>query len=152
MKKSIFLTAIVLFTFFKGYSQDISLPPTVLPSAGSSGNAGEINIAKWRLGEVHLVTFSYAEEVREFSNLQITAYPNPVRKNLHISFQIENTSKFSFEITNLEGKRMLIKEATTVLPGAEVTIDVTTLASGLYLLSIIPPEGEYIHIAKFQKQ
>ena len=152
MKKLIFLILAITFSPLFLIAQEIYLPPSVLSSAGGNVTDNEINISKWRLGEVYIVTLNTDDEDLAINNWQVSVYPNPARKNLHISFQIETTNDFSFEITNLKGKRMLLKKSTTVLPGREITIDVSSLSSGLYLLSIIPSDKEFLQVVKFQKQ
>ena len=151
MKLKIILLASLLIVVYSLNAQTTYLPSAIFPSAGANTNTGGINISKWRLGEVHIVTLNATEIKMEPVGWKVSVYPNPAKETLYISFQAESKNEFSFEITNLEGKRLVTKKSVPVIPGSKTEIDISHLASGLYLLSIIPTGKEFVQVAKFQK-
>ena len=84
-------------------------------------------------------------------NTEWTIFPNPVNNELNINFKQEY-SKAEIKIVNILGETVLyIHSAKNGL----ITIDVSDLKEGLYILQVIPEyslASQKIHTLKFIKQ
>ena len=150
MKKLLFCVVAFFISFPFIYAQEIRLPPTVVSSAGNGQASEKINISKWRLGQVHLVTLNRKGE--EFPvDWQFSVYPNPARTDLHIKFEIDSKKNFRYEVFDVKGENIIGKDFFPVIPGEDIQFDVSKFRSGLYLLYLIPEDDGNPRVVKFEK-
>jgi hypothetical protein len=90
----------------------------------------------------YVINFSVAEGIDPSSQMNIRIYPNPVREVL----KIENTENSIVSIYELNGRLL----RTIHDPGNVITIDVSDLGAGVYLIKVQMSKG--VSISKFIKQ
>jgi len=152
MKMNILLFLFIISCLFT-QSQEINLNAAVLATAGNDSDPGSLNLSKWRLGEVHLVVLpgdTFDELI--IPGWTVKAYPNPFRKFLSLDFQTEEKSEFTILITDLTGKKTLMKEDRKILPQQDVRVDLSFLAPSIYLVSVTSKNKQEQRVIKVQKQ
>jgi hypothetical protein len=77
-------------------------------------------------------------------------YPNPTTNNLHILFEAKSVESLSYSVTNILGQEVLNLGTTPAQVGKNATtLDVSSLASGIYILNVKSEKGSVQH--KFTK-
>ncbi len=73
-------------------AQDISFPSAIVSAGGGTGDGNPVNLSRWRIGQVHILSIPSSESALE-TNLDwnITAYPNPVHDFLQLEFELPDT-------------------------------------------------------------
>ena len=141
---------------------DIYLPPIVVAAGGSSDGGSDgstIIITRWRLSKVHMVTLSgdYSREEKSLVSddpdldWHVTLYPNPVSDNLHIEFELPETSEFLIKLSDITGRVLMTQEARTILPGEIIELNMSGFSSALYLLNISTLDQKTRKIYRIQK-
>ncbi len=74
-----------------------------------------------------------------FNLKTLRVFPNPTTGNLNLQFD-KSYKEMSIVISDLSGKRLLTTSANNL---TELTIDISTLSKGIYLLNIIADEAFY---------
>lgn len=83
-------------------------------------------------------------------NIDLQAFPNPAVQSLNLSFDQDKTAMVTINITDMNGK-LVKKQAEKMTAGrVSISIDVSTLSSGAYIISLINKEAVSQH--KFIKQ
>ncbi len=75
-----------------------------------------------------------------FNLKTLSVYPNPTSGNLNLKFD-KNYKEISSVVSDLSGKTLLITSANNI---SEITLNITTLSKGIYILNIIADERFYI--------
>lgn len=150
--KLLFLFFLLLF-FVPGISaQEIQLNAPLMATAGSGTNAESVSISKWRLGEVHLIVLDQREKQDLASTAwKVAAYPNPCTESINVQFYLTESNEMMIQVTDLTGKKQLVSARQLVSPGQTVFLDLSHLASGMYLLSVLPTNEKAAQIMKIQK-
>jgi hypothetical protein len=78
----------------------------------------------------------------------IKIYPNPVKNNLSLYWDITNTTSLNIIITNLQGRQVLAKQN---VHNAEA-IDLNRLPAGIYFLKIVSKDQRINYTTKIIKQ
>ncbi|MCY1722286.1 T9SS type A sorting domain-containing protein [Prolixibacteraceae bacterium Z1-6] len=142
-----------LFSTFIIYGQEIKLNSSVVGSAGHTVDQNNLNIAKWRLGEVHLILLQQNQlDKTNNYNFTIDTYPNPFTESLNLHFQTEKRDIYSITVTDISGRKQWLNKKQEVLPNQVVKLNLSFLSSGFYLLTIIPEDKSVQHVTKIQKQ
>lgn len=151
MKIKIFLF-FMLFSCFCLYGQEIQLKSGVVATAGISDELNDVNISKWRLGEVHLIVLQQNgfNKVTE-PGWNVSSYPNPVQKVLNLNFQTEKRDEFNIQVTDITGKKVLINTNRKVLPNEVIQLDLAYLIPAIYLVSVTPKDKLTQRVIKIQK-
>lgn len=68
-------------------------------------------------------------------------YPNPIVNNIHIRWR-ETLTNVSLSITDMKGKLILTQQYVTLLAGQEQVIPTSTMANGIYMLTIQSNTGK----------
>lgn len=77
-----------------------------------------------------------------------TFYPNPARGNiLHIDYEATNNSVLSIRVLNMLGVAMLDKKFDVSRGMNSITLDISRVLKGLYLLEIV--DSPYRYVEKF---
>lgn len=80
------------------------------------------------------------------SNTEILVYPNPANKFLSIELENNNFPCTNISISNLQGQQLL----QTLSQQAKTTIDISSLANGIYFLKVENEKG--VAVKKFIKE
>lgn len=150
------LLFLLFFSFQTSYGQEIKINSPVVATAGNNDtnelNSAPVNISKWRLGEVYLITLPL-NNVNKISepDWQLSIYPNPFRNNLNLDFNTVEKYECTISVTDITGKRNWYIEEKTILPTQIVEIDLSQLKPAMYLLTVVKKNGEKKWISKIQK-
>lgn len=167
MKKIITLISAAILAFQMSHAQNVQLAPTVIASAGGYGEAGGISLS-WTLGELAVSTLQQGDLILtqgfQQSNLgpvdvveklqidwQILAYPNPVRDELNIQFNMQESNDFLIEIQDVTGRTMSQKQYKEVFPGDIVPVDISTYKEGIYFFRIFTPDQQQLRVISIRK-
>jgi len=163
MKELLLLFLFILSPWIFSFSQDVQFASAVISAGGGSVSTHEINLTRWRIGEVHVVTFtnqeiSQKQAVIPFlpdepeSGWSVYVYPNPFSKLLKIRFDTEETRQFAFEISDMTGRKLIAENARLIIPGQVEELDLSELTPAMYLLKVIPTLKENPRFFKITKQ
>ena len=163
-------SSLILFLAFAAFigtnAQTMILAPTVLASAGGYGESENLSIS-WTLGEVAVSTltggnfmltqgfqqsFGLDVSARErISELNISAYPNPVENKLMVRFNIENTGNYLLEIEDVTGRILYQQNHKGVAPGDILNINTSDYTQGVYFLRIIKSDMSQMQVTSIRK-
>jgi hypothetical protein len=74
-------------------------------------------------------------------NVRMNVYPNPAAEYVNIDINLENTAEYAnILVADINGKIVIARKFNNVST-KEVNLDLTNLASGVYTLQVITPEG-----------
>lgn len=145
----------------------VTLSPTVIASAGGFEQGGDISIS-WTLGEVAVTTL-YGDNLiltqgfqqpytigtsinlNEVIDWNIKAYPNPVREELMIQFDLKRTDDFWIEIQDVTGRTIDLKQHKSVKPGDILTIEMAEYKYGIYFFKIYTPDRTQMRVLSIRK-
>jgi hypothetical protein len=71
----------------------------------------------------------------------VSAYPNPVATELTVELDAQNSGTYALEMLDLSGRVVLADNIHAVAGMNRTSVDVSTLAKGMYMLSIRNSEG-----------
>jgi hypothetical protein len=71
----------------------------------------------------------------------VNAYPNPVSTSLTVELEAQNSGSYVLEMVDLSGRVVLSDNMNTVSGLNKTSVDVSTLAKGMYLLTIKDAAG-----------
>jgi hypothetical protein len=157
MKKILLLFSVLLTFGLFAYSQDVQFSPAVIPSGGGSSSTQAVNLSRWRIGQINVVTLPSDENAQKMatvahtilpddspSDWRVTLFPNPVQGELNIRFDMDSKGEYAFEIFDVTGRKMITQKARIIFPGQITELDLSGLTPALYVLKIIP-SGEGSH-------
>jgi len=149
------------------FSQNIEIAGSVVSTAGdySTSASGKLS---WTVGEPAadiLTTANYtltvgfqqnwdnivAVEDME-NNWQVEAYPNPVTDKIFIRFTDKRSFEILIELINVTGAKVFSEKTENMVEDDLISIDVSSLKRGLYLLHIISPGLKTEKVYKVIKQ
>lgn len=133
-----------------------SVTPTVVGSAGGSGQVGEMTVM-WTVGEVAVTTLRGGDmsltqgfhqpppgttdaPLEVEGPLALSAHPNPVVDYLNVSLP-EGSRGGSFTLVDLLGRTVL--EQASAGGATAMTVDISTLPSGIYVARYTAGESTY---------
>jgi len=70
----------------------------------------------------------------------LSAYPNPVREQLNLSFGLDDSRTIAISICDLTGREVMAKEFEAISGENKTTLDVSQLTPGIYFASLISGE------------
>lgn len=165
MRKKITLLFCTLCFFASIYGQ-IQLTPSVISSGGGIGVNDNLSIS-WTLGEVAVTTLTGDQMIltqgfqQSFDmdvgiamdevNWNISIYPNPVRDELRIRFNIEKPGDFLLEIQDVSGRLIKQELHKQVNPGDIVLLNTSTYTNGIYFLKVLTPDHQQIQVTSLRK-
>ena len=162
MKRLIVLCILVLSVLCL-YSQDVFFPPSIISAGGSNPGNKVKQVSKWRIGYVHVIQVSsnssksydaqssFTNSIQPIEIWDITAFPNPVHDILYIQFDINRTESFNVTVSDVTGRKVLIKERQIIAPNQTVELDLSNLISALYIINIQSSESSLFKILKVTK-
>ncbi len=127
-------------------------------SASSSGGIGmvftigELAVREYTSGGV-LLSESFvgpdiaALDVEDYQLLEdVLIYPNPVSHNLYV--RLPETMQYEVKLMDMTGKEVIGKQGR----GELVSLDISSLAQGTYLLLVIDRSEHRMHVFKVEKR
>jgi hypothetical protein len=164
-KKLILLNCVLLFSIL-GHTQTLS--PSVLPSAAGTDIAKGIRL-DWTLGELAIETASttnylYTQGFHQpviilkskpllnnilLQDYSITVFPNPVTSSFNVAVKSKADNNVYLTLTDFNGR--IVYSSAVIRKGYQTQVDMRTMASGVYLLSITNPFGVVIGTYKIVK-
>ncbi|MCH7534654.1 MAG: T9SS type A sorting domain-containing protein [Bacteroidetes bacterium] len=103
--------------------------PTDFPQGGFDFDA---------VGGIHFVELT---DINDRRRSEVSIYPNPVRTTLNIQLRDNSGSQVSFDIYNLDGKKVKTFQGRMV--GNRSSLNVSDLESGIYFLKVISQAGTF---------
>jgi len=101
-----------------------------------------------------LITVDKASSSKKYAEStlksQVEVYPNPTASQLNLKFQAQGSGQGKISISNLLGQTRMQQKIVTSTGANQVQIDVSTLAKGVYVLTIKNESGS--RSARFIKQ
>jgi len=161
MKNTILLISVLLLSGFVSFSQEVQFSAAIITSGGSSHQKEAVTISRWRIGQINVLTVPSGEVLLKQAEKSLTddseewsvcVYPNPVNMMLNVHFDIESRGKYTLEIYDMKGSKILSKNNLIILPGQEEELELADLKPALYLLKVIPYEKGNFKIYKITKQ
>ena len=165
MSKNILFVTAALFYVVCGFSQ-IALEPSVIASGGSYAETETMSIS-WTLGELATTTLSGGDMILtqgfqqpsdfgtgispEELNWEITAYPNPVKDQLFIRFDIDRTRDFWIEIQDVTGRVLSLEQHKEIFPGDVIQVNTSRFTYGVYFLKAFTPDREQSQVLSIRK-
>lgn len=139
------------FTSTTDFADNWEEPVMGLPQQGVGGPC----VRKMMVFKTHLYTYANKSiyriadvaaptSISEQSMVEneIKVYPNPGNGRINLEFNMENRSDIELSITDLSGRLVFKQEMQAVLQGKrKVTIDLSEIKSGLYIVTLRSDEG-----------
>lgn len=72
----------------------------------------------------------------------IALYPNPVKSNLNINYELKKESSVTLAVYSLDGKLVREYNKGMLFGNQSTTLDISSFKKGMYLLSIITNDGQ----------
>ncbi|MFO7672061.1 MAG: T9SS type A sorting domain-containing protein [Bacteroidales bacterium] len=140
--KKVLLTILVVFIGLPMFAQEVRFPSAIV-SAGGGSNGSSVNLSRWRLGQVHVVTLSEDVKIKDKSkedlltlDWNVTVYPNPVEDLLYLEFELPESKDLFLRITDVVGRVIFIQEARIFINGSHVELNMSNYLPASYLLQI----------------
>ena len=110
------------------------------PVGGVDGNSGTIAASTTFCSCTNncvLVPVGLSEPIAQSSVLIQTLYPNPTSSNLTIELKNVEAEKLQIEVVDMMGRKQITNSLNATIGDNKTTIDVSKLAQGMYILSIV---------------
>jgi len=150
LKRFSMLSFMLFFPVITVLAQDVQFPKAIISSGGGNAVSGPVNLTRWRIGQINVVTFPSENPLKQASVIATTlplettsewsvkVYPNPVNTILHVNFDMKSQGEFNLEIYDARGSKLISENGLIILPGQVAKLDLTGLTPALYLLKVIP--------------
>ena len=165
MKRNLVLVLATLIFAVCGYSQ-ITIEPSIIASGGGYGETETMSIS-WTLGELATTTLTGGDIIltqgfqqpfdfrtgisTEALNWEITAYPNPVKDELFVRFDIDRTREFLIEIQDVTGRVLYLEQKKEIFPGDVIQLNTSNFTYGVYFLKVFTPDREQSQVLSIRK-
>ncbi|MFH6769594.1 T9SS type A sorting domain-containing protein [Gaetbulibacter aquiaggeris] len=166
MKKAVFFTIIFFIVSLFTFSQNLSRE--VIASQGDYNKIDNMSL-EWTLGDAfietvvanngfltqgfqqpsHIKTAILSSESLLERPFNILLYPNPVNALLHIYIKPIDRVTLNISLYDISGQ--LLKKAKTIETDKNLTLDVSDLSSGIYLIKFSNVEGSLIETHRIIK-
>jgi hypothetical protein len=166
MKRILPFIFAALFACAYTHGQNIELSPTVIASAGNYSEAGTISLS-WTLGEVAVTTLTQGDIILTqgfqqsfltdvgFAAVpirwQITAYPNPVRDELRVRFDLPETTEFFIEMQDVHGRLVSQEQYKQVFPGDVIQFEMSPYNPGVYFFRVSTTNRTQVRVISITK-
>ena len=133
-------------------AQDISFPSAIVSAGGSTGDENPVNLSRWRIGQVHVLTIPIDQSTRENDlDWNVTVFPNPVHDFLQLEFELPETRDLFLKVTDIAGRVIFIQEARPFITGSISELNMSKYPPALYLLQISSPDLKSQRVLRIQK-
>lgn len=154
--KTLIIVFVLLTIVFASYAQEVEINEPVVATAGNDQNLEKkapVNISKWRLGEVYVLTLPLNEiKSNSEDGWRPEVFPNPFYELLSIAFKTNEHGAYTIRVSDISGKRTWFTENKTVFPNQVIELNLGSLDPAIYLLTIIPEKRDKKWVTKIQKQ
>ena len=137
------------------FGQEVRFPSAIVSAGGNSGQSTTVNLSRWRLNPVHIVTFPDAKFKEKDlvceADWSVTIYPNPVEDYLYLEFELPEQREFVLKITDMAGRILFIQEPRPFINGSTVEINLLGYIPALYLLQVSSSDLKTQKVLRFQK-
>ena len=145
----------------------VTLAPTVIASAGGYAENGNISLS-WTLGEIAVNTL-YSDNLILTQGFQqpftlgtsinlntevdwnIKAYPNPVKNELKIQFDLKQTDDFWIEVQDVTGRVIDLQQHKEIHPGDIILVNMSEYKVGVYFYKIFTPDRKQVRVLSIRK-
>ncbi len=160
------ITTIILFIGLTivVHGQEVQFSRALITSGGSSSGGKPVNVTRWRIGQINVITLSASEIGMAFGELEkasrspeisdilnFKVFPNPVTDILKVQYNMQETGKYAYELIDFTGRKLIVSNPVTVMPGQVSEINLKGFAPAFYMLRIIPGDTEPDIIYKITK-
>jgi hypothetical protein len=159
----IFSTAISLSL---GVSAQLALTPSLVASGGNTYE-GENLMISWSVGELAVTTLKGTSlqmtqgfqqplgigtgiKTDEFEE-SILVYPNPLKNELFVKFNIERPGNYILEIMDVTGRIISQVQLKPINSGEIIQLNTSTYNPGIYLLKIQTTDGQGALVKSIRK-
>ena len=150
--KKVLLTMLIVILGLPLLAQEISFPSAIVSAGGGTGDGNPVNLSRWRIGQVHVLTIPIDQSTRENDlDWNVTVYPNPVKDFLHLEFELPETRELFLKITDVAGRVFFIQEPRPFEIGSNAELNMSKYPPALYLLQISSPDLKAQKIFRVQK-
>jgi hypothetical protein len=166
MKKPALLLAILLCSTMLLTAQ-VQLTPTVIAAGGGYGEGEGISLS-WTIGELAVTTLTAGDLVLTQGFQQpfdidvigtrdqqvswgISVYPNPVKDQLRIKFNVETAGDYLLEVQDVTGRIVTQKLHKEVRPGDIVLLNTSTYLPGVYFLKVYTRDRLQVQVTGLRK-
>lgn len=150
--RNVILLLFLSFSISVCLAQEIQLNSPLVATAGNNPAMESVNISKWRIGEVHLIVLQKDNlTLAEENDWKVKSYPNPFSTLINLSFDLKEKGEFFIQVTDISGKKQWMNTKRMVLPNEVLELNLSDLASGMYLLTVMPENQQVKRVMKIQK-
>lgn len=166
MKK--LLVQLICLLFINGIAHSQQLSPSLIAASGGINKVQGI-VLEWSLGEIAIESITTSDrlytqgfhqpvllarkffiaEDNRYSDYKVMIAPNPVQSILKITYSVPEANEVALVLSDFTGKQLNVQRA-----GNEkgmLSIDMSGMIAGVYLLSIRSREGNLIQSFKIIK-
>lgn len=147
-------------------SAQVTLAPSVIASGGGYAESGNISIS-WTLGEVAVSTLTGGSmmltqgfqqpfdigvgigEKEVFCNISV--YPNPVKDELRIRFDMVKPGDFLMEVQDVTGRLVGQLQHKQVSPGDIILLNTSSYTNGVYFLKVFSKDNQLVRVISLRK-
>ena len=156
--KNLLLTILFVFIGLPMFGQEVRFPTSIVSAGGSSDEESSVNMSRWRIGQVHVLTLpekeSFKDKTKETAvhekDWNVNIYPNPVEDYLYLKFELSESREFLLKITDAAGRVVFIREPQSYINGSITGINMSHFIPALYLLQVISPDLKYYQVYHIQ--
>lgn len=150
--KKVLLAILIVILGLPMLAQDISFPSAIVSAGGGTGDGNTVNLSRWRIGQVHVLTIPVDQLTMENDmDWNVLAYPNPVKDALQLEFELPESREFFLKVTDASGRVVFLQEARPFIDGYNTEIDMSKYPSALYLLQVSSPDLKSQRVLRIQK-
>jgi hypothetical protein len=116
------------------------VPDSCIIELRASGSAPTVNDYLW----VDNLAFSGSVtgiENHESFVTNMVVFPNPSSETINVNLNLKSSQKVSIELTDINGKLILTKDAGTLTGESKQTLNVNNISKGTYLVRVITESG-----------
>ncbi len=151
------------------YSQNLSLAGSVVSISCDNASSANNNLS-WTVGESvvdiltstnYILTVGFQQNWERIvgiedveAGLQPAVYPNPGTREVFVRITGNSTSEVLIEIFNLQGLKIYSERKNNLMDDELITIDISNLKTGMYLLHVRYPDripGQVFKLIKKQE-
>ena len=161
MKKQLVLLLLMLLSGSLAFGQDVRFPPAIMSAGGSMAPTGAVNITRWRLAAVNVLTIGAnvrsqdpaidSDNPLALGEWAATVYPNPVGSLLKVRLQMSDPAALRFELMDVTGKKLFVRDRLLLVTGQQVEFNLDGFTPGFYLLKITSTDSGKSKVFRISK-
>ena len=149
--KKFLLTILVVIVGLPMFGQDIQFPPSII-AAGGSSEGSSINLSRWRLAPIHVITIPERMDYQnEDTDWKVSVYPVPTIDHLYLQFELPEQRDLHLQIMDNTGRVIYVQEPKAYINGSIIELNVSHYSPAMYLLRIYSTDQSSEQVYFFQK-